>query len=327
MVDIVHNERETTERDRDIGEITDESAVETCPECDGTLEQDQKHGETACVECGFVVDADAIDHGAEWRTHTHEEREQRSRVGAPTTNMMHDGGVSTEIGWQDKDAYGNALSTRQRKKMQRLRTWHTRIQTNNHKDRNLKQALGEISRMASALGLPQSIQETASMIYRRALDEDLLRGRSIEGVATVAVYAAARQAGTPRSLDEVHTVSRIEKLSITRTYQYVTRELGLEIEPADPMEYLPRLASDLDLSEDAERRSRELLTTVTETKPSYLSGKNPVGLAAAAIYSGALLTNEKVTQTAVGDVADISVVTIRNRYRELIEIEDETSPV
>ncbi|GAA0448856.1 transcription initiation factor IIB 2 (plasmid) [Halococcus dombrowskii] len=324
MVDIVHNERETTERDRDIGEITDESAVETCPECDGTLEQDQKHGETVCVECGFIVSDDEIDHGAEWRAHTHEEREQRSRVGAPTTNLMHDGGVSTEIGWQDKDAYGNTLSASQRQKMNRLRTWHTRIQTHNHKDRNLKQALGEINRMASALGLPTSIQETASMIYRRALDEDLLRGRSIEGVSSAAIYAAARQAGSPRTLDEVHTVSRVEKLSITRTYQYVTRELGLEIEPADPLAYLPRLISDLDLPEETEHRSRELLTTVTETKPSYLSGKNPVGLAAAAIYAGALLTNEKVTQTAVGDVADISVVTIRNRYRDLIEIEGET---
>jgi transcription initiation factor TFIIB len=324
MVDIVHNERETAERD--VKETIDESIIETCPECDGTLAYDQKHGETACVECGFVVDADEIDRGPEWRAHTQDEREQRSRVGAPTTKLLHDEGVSTEIGWQNKDAYGNALNARQREKMSRLRTWHTRSQTTNPQERNLKQALGEIDRMASALGLPKSIRETASVIYRRALDEDLLRGRSIEGVATAAVYAAARQAGSPRTLDEVLAVSRVEKLPITRTYRYVTRKLGLEIEPTDPMEYLPRFASELDLSEEAKRRSRDLLTTATEAEPSYLSGKNPVGLAAAAIYAGALLTNEKVTQEAVSKVCDISVVTIRNRYTELIEFEKGIHP-
>jgi transcription initiation factor TFIIB len=328
MVDTTQAERETTEDTTDETERTDtEQKLDTCPECNGRLGYDQKHGETACVECGFVVTTDEIDHGPEWRAHTSEERDQRSRVGAPTTKTMHDKGLSTTIDWRNKDAYGNQLSGRQKQKMSRLRTWHRRSVTGDHQERNLKQALGEIDRMASALGLPKSIRETASVIYRRALSEDLLRGRSIEGVSTAAVYAAARQAGIPRSLDEVTAVSRIEELPITRTYRYVTRELGLEIEPADPLDYIPRLASDLNLSEEAEQRSRDLLTAVIETDESYLSGKNPVGLAAASVYAGALLANEKVTQQAVGDVADISEVTIRNRYQDLLEIgEDLPTP-
>ena len=233
--------------------------------------------------------------------------------------MMHDKGLSTNIGWQDKDAYGNSLSSRQRQKMQRLRTWNERFRTRDSKERNLKQALGEIDRMASALGLPDPVRETASVIYRRALDEDLLPGRSIEGVSTSALYAAARQAGTPRSLDEIATVSRVGKMELTRTYRYVVRELGLEIQPADPASYVPRFASDLDLSEEAERRARQLLDTAKEE--GIISGKSPVGLAAAAVYAAALLTNEKVTQGAVSGVADISEVTIRNRYKELLEAE------
>src|SRR5699024_6977495 len=78
-----------------------------------------------CVKCGFVVDENEIDHGPEWRSHTADEREQRSRVGSPTTKMLHDDGVSSEIGWRNVDAYGNSLSSRQRQKMNRLRTWHT----------------------------------------------------------------------------------------------------------------------------------------------------------------------------------------------------------
>ncbi|MEF8860875.1 MAG: transcription initiation factor IIB [Haloarculaceae archaeon] len=298
----------------------EESNELVCPECGGRLQSDTEHGETVCVECGLVVEEGEIDRGPEWRAFDSKEKDEKSRVGAPTTNMMHDKGLSTNIGWQDKDAYGRQLSTRQRQKMQRLRTWNERFRTRDSKERNLKQALGEIDRMASALGLPENVRETASVIYRRALADDLLPGRSIEGVSTASLYAAARQAGTPRSLDEITGVSRVEKDEIARTYRYVVRELGLEIQPADPESYVPRFASDLGLSDEAERRARQLIVTAREE--GILSGKSPVGLAAAAVYAAALLTNEKVTQSQVSDVANISEVTIRNRYHELLEADD-----
>jgi transcription initiation factor TFIIB len=288
-----------------------------CPECGARLEADTERGETVCSECGLVVEEDEIDRGPEWRAFDSAEKDEKSRVGAPTTNMMHDKGLSTNIGWQDKDAYGNSLSSRQRQKMQRLRTWNERFRTRDSKERNLKQALGEIDRMASALGLPDNVRETASVIYRRALDEDLLPGRSIEGVSTASLYAAARQAGVPRSLDELERVSRVEKMELTRTYRYVIRELNLEVKPADPESYVPRFASDLELSDEVERRARELIEAARQD--GILSGKSPVGLAAASVYAAALLCNEKVTQNEVSEVADISEVTIRNRYKELLE--------
>jgi transcription initiation factor TFIIB len=290
-----------------------------CPECGGSLVNDAEHGETLCQDCGLVVEEDEIDPGPEWRAFDSREKDEKSRVGAPTTNMMHDKGLSTNIGWQDTDAYGNALSSRQREKMQRLRTWNERFRTRDSKERNLKQALGEIDRMASALGLPENVRETASVIYRRALEEDLLPGRSIEGVATASLYAAARQAGNPRSLDEIERVSRVDRMELTRTYRYIVRELNLEVKPADPESYVPRFVSELGLSDEVERRARELLDSARGTE--VMSGKSPVGLAAAAIYAASLLTNEKVTQSQVSDVADISEVTIRNRYHELLDIE------
>ena len=294
--------------------------IRTCPECDGRLATDTEHGETVCGDCGLVVEEDEIDHGPEWRAFDSAERDKKSRVGAPTTKMMHDKGLSTNIGWQDKDAYGRSLSSRQREKMQRLRTWNERFRTRDSKERNLKQALGEIDRMASALGLPENVRETASVIYRRALEEDLLPGRSIEGVSTAALYASARQAGTPRSLDEISRVSRVGKMELTRTYRYIVRELSLEIQPADPESYVPRFVSQLDGSDEAERTAKRLLRSAKNN--GITSGKSPVGLAAAAVYAASLLTNEKVTQSEVSEVANISEVTIRNRYKELLEAEE-----
>jgi len=290
--------------------------TDVCPECGGTLEADEKRGERACRECGLIVEEEEIDRGPEWRAFDAREKDEKSRVGAPTTQMMHDKGLSTNIGWQNRDAQGNTLSARQRQKMQRLRTWDERFRTRDHSERNLKQALGELERMGSALGLADEVRETASAIYRRALEEDLLPGRSIEGVATAALYAAARQMNRPRTIDEVAAVSRVDEMEFKRTYRYINRELELAVEPADPVQFLDRVLDDLDLGEETRRRARELLQDAKGT--GAFNGKSPVGLAAAAIYAAGQLTGEQPTQDEVGDAAGVSSVTIRNRYKELL---------
>jgi transcription initiation factor TFIIB len=312
----------TSQQTRVRASAEEEQHEGSCPECGGALVPDAEHGETVCGDCGLVVEEEEIDPGPEWRSFDSSDRDNKSRVGAPTTNLRHDKGLSTNIGWQDRDAYGNTLSSRQREKMRRLRTWNERFRTRDSKERNLKQALSEINRMASALGLPENVRETASVIYRRALEANLLPGRSIEGVATASLYAAARNAGTPRSLDEFSRVSRVERAELTRAYRYVIRELSLEVEPADPKSYVPRFVSELDVSKTAsgeiERHARDMLTSARDQ--GLLSGKSPVSLAAAAIYAAAILAKEPVTQQRVGDVADVSEVTIRNRYRELLDL-------
>jgi transcription initiation factor TFIIB len=313
------------ERPEDVS--TDERSAtrderQVCPECGGRLAADEKRGESACEDCGLVVETDAIDRGPEWRAFDSQKRDEKSRVGAPTTKMMHDEGLSTTIDWQNRDAYGNALSSRKRRRMERLRTWDERFRTRNHKERNLKQALGEIDRMASSLDLPEDVRETASVIYRRALEEDLLPGRSIEGIATASLYAAIRQSGTPRSLDETTRVSRVGEQEVKRAYRYLVRELKLQVEPADPTGYLPRFATELGLSSETETRAKALLETAKER--AIHSGKSPVGLAAAALYAAGQLTGESPTQSEVSEVAEVSEVTIRNRYQELLEAEGDT---
>ncbi|PSQ16645.1 transcription initiation factor IIB 2 [Halobacteriales archaeon QS_8_69_26] len=291
--------------------------TDVCPECGGSLAVDAEHGETACTECGLVVEEDAIDPGPEWRAFDAAERDRKARVGAPTTNMMHDKGLSSVIDWKNEDAYGNSLGPERRRRMERLRTWDERFRTRNHRERNLKQALGEIERMASALDVPDDVRETAAVIYRRALEEDLLPGRSIEGISTASLYAAIRQTGTPRSINEVTSVSRVDEQEVKRAYRYVVKELNLEVGPTDPERYVPRFAGDLGVSSEVERRARELLDTARDQ--AVHSGKSPIGLAAAALYAAAQLTNESLTQGEVSEVADVSEVTIRNRYQELLE--------
>src|SRR6056297_2558202 len=227
-------ERPTRQRDTEQEEAeqsSESTGQQTCPECESESITSSDGGELICEECGLVVEEDNIDMGPEWRAFNHSERQSKSRVGAPTTQTRHDKGLTTTIDWKDKDAYGRSLSSEKRSQMHRLRKWQERIRTKDAGERNLQFALSEIDRMASALGVPRSVREVASVIYRRALNEDLIRGRSIEGVATSALYAACRQEGIPRSLDEVAEVSRVPQKEIGRTYRYIAPALSLEMQP------------------------------------------------------------------------------------------------
>ncbi|WP_101294229.1 transcription initiation factor IIB [Halegenticoccus soli] len=310
-------------RDRERARETDATESEgererTCPECGSdTLVRSEDLGELLCDDCGLVIEEESIDRGPEWRAFNQQERDSKSRVGAPVTQRMHDKGLTTTIDWKNKDAYGRSISSQKRSQMQRLRKWQERIRTKDAGERNLQFALSEIDRMASALGVPQSVREVASVIYRRALNEDLIRGRSIEGVATSALYAACRQEGIPRSLDEVAEVSRVPQKEIGRTYRYISQELGLELKPVDPKQFVPRFASELGMSKEAQAKATEIIDVSAEQ--GLLSGKSPTGFAAAAIYAASLLCNEKKTQREVADVAQVTEVTIRNRYQEQIE--------
>ena len=297
-----------------------ESAVKnSCPECQSTaLVRSTDRGELVCDDCGLVVDDNVVDHGPEWRAFDHSERQSKSRVGAPVTRTMHDKGLTTTIDWKNQDSSGHILSSEKRNQMHRLRKWQERIRTKDAGERNLQFALSEIDRMASALGVPRSVREVAAVVYRRALDTDLIRGRSIEGVATSALYIACRQEGIPRSLEEVSSVSRVDRREIGRTYRYVAHELGLDMPPVDPKQYLPRFCSELDLSEDVQQRAATIIERTTAE--GLHSGKSPTGFAAAAIYTAALLCNEKRTQREIANVAQVTEVTIRNRYREQLEV-------
>lgn len=297
---------------------------EVCPECGGRLSTDAEHAETTCVECGLVVTEGHVDRGPEWRSFDDGERTERSRVGAPTTQLLHDKGLSSHISWENRDGYGRTLSPRQRRRMQRLRTWDERFRTRNHRERNLKGALGEIERMGSALGLSKEVRETASVIYRRAQEAGLLPGRTIEAMATAALYAAARQLDTPRSIDEVAAVTRVDETEFKRAYRYTVRELGLPVKPASPQRFVGRLVSRLGVDAETEHLARDILDTAEGT--GTFNGKSPVGLAAAAIYAAARLTGHKLTQDRVSEAADVSTVTIRNRYQELLDVYEGNRP-
>jgi transcription initiation factor TFIIB len=286
-----------------------------CPECGGTEVVDPSgDGELVCKECGLILEAEAVDDREEWRAFTQRETERKARAGEPVTYTRHDMGVSTEIGTGAGEL--SKVAGRKRAQYARLQEWHSR--RTGAKNRNLGFAYSELRRLGSQLSLPDAVQEEAARLYEKAVDKELVKGRSMEGVLTAVVYAVARDHGTPRTLDELTDAVGIESREIGRTYRYVARELGLDIMPVDPEDYLPRFASALDLSGAVQARGRRLIEDARAA--NLFLGKGRTGVAAAALYTAAVLEGERRTQQAVADVAGVTVVTIRNRYQEIVDV-------
>ncbi len=292
--------------------------ITRCPECGSThLVRDYEHGELVCMDCGLVIDESYIDQGPEWRAFNSEQREERARTGAPMTYTIHDKGLSTEISWKNKDSYGKSIPSKSRAQLYRLRKWQKRIKVSNAAERNLTQALQELERISTNLGLPKDVRETAAVIYRKAVKENMIRGRSIEGVVAASIYAACRMLDIPRTLDEIASVTRIKKREIGRVYRIMGRTLKLNIMPTKPQDYIDRFCSKLKLSGEVKKKAYELLKMAEENQ--IVSGRGPTGVAAATIYIASILCDERRTQREVAEVAGVTEVTIRNRYKELTE--------
>ena len=289
-----------------------------CPSCSGIrLSRDYKRGERVCTECGLVVDEDVIDQGPEWRAFDSDQYEKKARTGAPMTYTLYDKGLSTMIGWKNRDSYGKSIPTRNRAQIFRLRKWQRRIRLADAIERNLAVALSTLDRMSSGMGLPRTVRETAAMIYRKAALQKLVRGRTVDGVAAAALYAACRQCHVPRTLDEISTAAHMSRKDIGRTYRYVARELDLKILPTIPQDYISRFCSALQLSSDVQTKTVEILQKATDKE--LASGRGPTGMAAAALYIATVLCGERRTQREIAEVAGVTEVTIRNRYKELSE--------
>ena len=287
--------------------------ITKCPECGSKkLYWDRNRGEVICRSCGMVIEERLIDFSQEWREFDSEQGESRRRVGSPLTFTKHDKGLSTKIG---KAGDLTKMKASERRSVYRMRKWQTRIST--PIERNLKYALAELKRIASFLDVPKIAEEDAAMIYRMAAEKGLVRGRSMESVVAGALYAACRRHGVPRTLDEIANAFPLDKKEIGKTYRFICRELRIRILPTSPLDYIHRFAAELNLKPKTVSKATEIIKKAT--KMEITSGKGPMGIAAAALYVAALLSGEKKTQRDVADVAGVTEVTIRNRYKELLE--------
>lgn len=289
-------------------------SVERCPECgSSSLVHDQASAEVVCTNCGFVVATKLADRGPEWRAFTPEQHTKKVRVGAPSTFAIHDKGLSTNIERRDIRSY----PSEKRAQLYRLRRWQRRTRFSSYQERNLASALTEMHRIADPLNLPKNILETAAIIYRKAVKKRLTRGRSLRGMTVATIYLACRQCKILRTIEELSQAAGINKFEVARYYRLLVKNLGYFVSPQKAGKYIAKFCSQLGLSGETEEVAYDILQAAKELK--LTSGRAAKGIAAASCYIASKVLRDYRTQREVAEIALVTEVTIRNRYKELIK--------
>ena len=288
----------------------------TCARCGkNSILTDEVTGENFCGKCGYVITEKSQESGPEWRSFQKDGGADPARTGAPSSLMIHDMGLSTVINPLNKDASGKPLSTSMKSTIERLRTWDSRSQVHAPVDRNLRQALSDLNKLKDKVSIPANVLEKAAYIYRKALEKKLVRGRSISAMIAASLYAACRDTETPRTLKDVADAGNIKKKDISRCYRILHQELELKMPVVDPVQCVARIASSIGITEKTKRFAVKVLKDAQAHEES--AGKDPMGLAAAALYLSCVKNGEDKTQRDIAEAANVTEVTIRNRYKGL----------
>jgi len=291
-----------------------------CPNC-GSIEliTDNKSGEVYCSKCGFVL-SKIYDMGQEWREFGDEESQQRDRAGSPLTPLIHDLGFTTAVEFGTRSASGRGMTSEELSRAQRMRVWQERGRAMSANERNLMAAMRHISHLADQLNIGRPIVTRAASIYREALEMGLVKGRPISSMAAAVVYAACRSSEVPRTLKEVATKAGLRKKEVARAYRNILRAMeGDKMPISDPTLYISKVASKLKLGPEIERETEKILGVAKKKKTT--SGKDPMGLVAAAMYMATLnLGITSVTQKQIAEAANVTEVTVRNRFKGLKDI-------
>ena len=282
-----------------------------------SLLTDQVTGEQFCSKCGYVASEKLQASGPEWRSFQKDGGSDPARTGAPSSLTIHDMGLSTVINPQNRDATGKPLTASMKSTITRLRTWDSRSQVHESVDRNLRQALNELYRLKDKLAISSSVLEKAAYLYRKALEKKLVRGRSISALIAASLYAACRDTETPRTLKDIAEAANVKRKDISRCYRLLYNELDLKMPVVDPIQCIARISSKLKVTEKIKRYAAKILKETQKRQES--SGKDPMGLAAAALYFSCAINGVSITQRDLAEAAGVTEVTIRNRYKGLKE--------
>lgn len=276
---------------------------------------DHGTGEKICSGCGVVisVEREYIDPLLDTNTNL-----GNMNLGTPSSLAHHDKNLSTVISYANVDADGVAISVDQRSAIQRMRRWNKISNNNRSYHRNLKNAFAVLIRIKDKLSLSETIVEKSAYYYRKILDQNLIKGRSIKGFVVACVYVSCREMNVPRTIEEIAEISDADKIFAGKCYRLLVRRLKVRLPSIDSTSHLARIANNANISERTLRHAAQMMAQVKDDPISF--GKDPCAIAVAVLYGACLDKGEKTSQSRISQAGSVSVVTLRKRFLDIRKI-------
>jgi len=307
-----------------------------CPTCNSILVEDQSKGECFCSSCGYVVYDHTPTLATESIDSSLESRFKSTRGSGSTSYSYHDLGISSDIYHANRDFNGKSIRSDMLDEINRIRRWHSRLRVSSSKERRIYNVLTKINEICSILSLPRVINESASLVYRMIESKSKAKGRSSVCMACACIYHVCKQYSILRSIDEIAEAAGCKnKRLIYKYYRIIALESIVDDESRDSIDnngssnssskglfiipidmYIAKLSNTIRLDTKVEKLAIDIARKTVDR--SAMDGKAPYGLAAAYIYMACVLLGMKVLQSDISSASNVTEVTVRNRYRELI---------
>jgi len=289
-------------------EILERSEWRQCPLCRGKIVLDIESGENVCNACGLVV-------GNDYALTDSRVGDFLSRGGngaiAPPNHVGQ-----TFIDRRDVDSRGKKIGTAENMYMMRRLDFQASA---DNSDRSFRRALQEITRITERLGIGETVQREAMAIYCKATDKGLIRGRSVDGICTAAIYVACRKLSVPRLLQDIIEVASHEDRKHIASYsKLLFRQLGIHTKQLSAAEYVDYVARNAHISSRTQRMALSLLTIINGS--SRLSGKRPISIAAAALYLASKKTGENSSQLRIAGATNLTPTTVRKTTADIEQV-------
>ncbi|MDM7275211.1 MAG: transcription initiation factor IIB [Thermoprotei archaeon] len=282
---------------------------------------DPQRGARVCAETGEVLEENIITDEGEWRAYTPEEKAKRARTGGAVSYSKPHMGLDVQVGPYREPGSRKIRGLGKRYESTRIQKTFRLSRLMGSLEKNIASALVIIDDIVAKLELPDSVKEEAARIYREAAQKGLTRGRSVEAMVAASLYAACRRHKVPCSIDEIIFYLKAQetdiKREVARNYRLLVRDLNLNIPVLEPERFVNRIASAMNMPEQVVADAIKII--IEAKKRGVPSGKDPSGLAAAAIYLAALKHGYRKTQKEIAQVAGVTEVTVRNRYKEITQ--------
>ena len=185
-------------------------------------------------------------------------------------------------------------------------------------DYHLKIAIDKLDILKNNLALPDTLKEKSIHLYKKIIEKNIPKGRSIDAMVAATIYVACRDSDTPRTLNDVTEATGLKKNSIAKCYRTILVTLNLQMPVSDIEQCVLRIAKGMGISEKVKEHAMTILDAAK--KRNHLAGKDPMGVAAAGIYLASIDNEEKISQGDLARTSMLSEVTIRNRCKGLRSI-------
>ena len=274
-----------------------------CSECNGEIILDMAKGESVCRQCGLIVNERELDISqAGVRAFSRQEFDKKINNGTPISPLLPDIGLCTLI-------YKKNINNPDLKRVVRRDSyleWETR---------NLLIATNELKRISHVLNLPLYLQKAILNLYKETFKAKIIKGRSISSMIAACIYYVCKKRGIPRTFNEIIGETSGNHKTVKRSYKSLINGLHLKIHNVNPIVFIPRYISDLQLPVDIEKLTIKLLKSYLAR--NILDGISPQGLCAGAIYMACKLNNIKINQKVIAHTIGITEVTLRTRHKEM----------